>query len=371
MDLEPQRFFIGLIDFFSVLLPGALFTYLVKDGAGPFVLGARYSAVTGTEAWILFLFSSYLFGHFIFLAGSSLDEHFYDPIRNATYEAQIRRLANGGGLSSIVSRLAAAVLFKKGMDQALVHAARIKTAYLDSLNASSAINTFQWSRAKLTLEHPEAMGTVQRFEADSKFFRSLIVVLIFVSMWGFIAHRSLAAVSSMLLLLLACWRYVDQRAKASNQAYWYIITMEAGRDSPLRRLSAKRTENDPSHAGGVVLRRVRDRVEYLLVQAKRAPQEWVLPKGHIERGERMEETAVREVREETGVWASIRAELGCISYTLDDMLVTVKFYLMEALEEGKAGEDRRHLWLPLKKAIGQASHENTRGLLQLAETKRG
>jgi len=31
MNFEPQKFFIGLMDFFSILLPGALLTYLLMD----------------------------------------------------------------------------------------------------------------------------------------------------------------------------------------------------------------------------------------------------------------------------------------------------------------------------------------------------
>jgi ADP-ribose pyrophosphatase YjhB (NUDIX family) len=59
----------------------------------------------------------------------------------------------------------------------------------------------------------------------------------------------------------------------------------------------------------VVFKRVGGQVKYLLVQAKNAPQEWVLSKGHIEPGEGIQETAVREVHEETGVWARIKGQL--------------------------------------------------------------
>src|SRR5690606_7192086 len=33
MSLEPQKFYIGVVDFFSILMPGALLTYLSKDWA--------------------------------------------------------------------------------------------------------------------------------------------------------------------------------------------------------------------------------------------------------------------------------------------------------------------------------------------------
>lgn len=31
MNFDPQKFFIGLMDFFSILLPGALLTYLLME----------------------------------------------------------------------------------------------------------------------------------------------------------------------------------------------------------------------------------------------------------------------------------------------------------------------------------------------------
>ena len=51
MDFEPQKFFIGVIDFFSILLPGAALTYLFKDDVGPQVLGKRCGTPQGAESW--------------------------------------------------------------------------------------------------------------------------------------------------------------------------------------------------------------------------------------------------------------------------------------------------------------------------------
>ena len=50
-------------------------------------------------------------------------------------------------------------LIKTIADQAVSQAVRIKEHYLEPLNASAAINAFQWCKAKLTLEHPEALET--------------------------------------------------------------------------------------------------------------------------------------------------------------------------------------------------------------------
>lgn len=82
-------------------------------------------------------------------------------------------------------------------------------------------------------------------------------------------------------------------------------------------------------------------------------------------------TAIREVKEETGVWARIKKELRLIDYTLADTAVRVRFFLMESVEEGRS-EDRwrKHQWFPLNAEILKASDKETQELLQLAQNER-
>lgn len=70
MNFEPQKFFIGLMDFFSILLPGALLTYLLMDEVGLALLGNRFCNLASVEVRAAFLFASYLFGYLVFLLGS-------------------------------------------------------------------------------------------------------------------------------------------------------------------------------------------------------------------------------------------------------------------------------------------------------------
>lgn len=125
---------------------------------------------------------------------------------------------------------------------------------------------------------------------------------------------------------------MDQRFKATNVAYWFIITLEGekGKSAPPAR---PRGAGSATHAGGVVYRTRGRRVEYLLVQASKDHGRWVLPKGHIEPDESERETAVREVHEESGVWGSLRGTLSTISYTTNRKRLRVRFYLMEAIKE--------------------------------------
>jgi ADP-ribose pyrophosphatase YjhB (NUDIX family) len=355
-----------VIEFFAILLPGALLTYLLADDAGPALLGNGYRRPAGTEGWILFLFSSYLLGHFVFLLGSwLLDDYAYDRIRKGTHQGVIKTLAEGNKkLPLQATRWLADRFIKAGADHAVRHVVRIKDEYMDRVGAREAINAFQWSKARLALEHRDALSTVERFEADSKFFRSLVIVLGALIPWSLFASRSLIALVSLVLLLMAFWRYVDQRVKATSQAYWYIVTLEANAESSQR--SPQVATSAPSHAGGVVFRKVDAGREYLLVAAKKEPRKWVLPKGHLQPAETTKETAVREVYEETGIWARIIDELSVSEYEVQEERVRVQIYVMEAVEEGKPAERRRHVWLPLDKALEEATHDETRELLRSA-----
>jgi 8-oxo-dGTP pyrophosphatase MutT (NUDIX family) len=367
MGFEPQKLFIGLIDFFSILLPGALLTYFLKDEIGPRFLGDSYTKLADTEGLVVFLFSSYLLGHIIFLIGSLFLDDWYDAIRNATPEGQARRKAEGKKPVSTLNKWLAARFFKKDVDKPVDLAVKIKEHYLDPLNASSAINAFQWSKARLTLEYPESIATVQSFEASSKFFRSFVVVLCILIVWWLAKGQNVIALISVPILALAFWRYVEQRLKATNQAYWYMITLEGQKQSDQ---TLPNQVSEPSHAGGVVYRRIGGQIEYLLVQATNAPDEWVLPKGHIDPGETTRQTAPREVQEETGVSAQIICLLRDITIIVDVEPITIRFYLMEALQDGVSKEKRKHTWLPLDDALDKASHKETKYLLRFAEDKR-
>jgi ADP-ribose pyrophosphatase YjhB (NUDIX family) len=369
LKFEPQKFFIGLVDFFSILLPGALLTYVLMSSLESLNF-PNFTVSPSGDAVAIFLFCSYLLGHFIFLLGSYiLDDVVYDKLRNATSAGQVREFAKGKARAPLWLRKRAEKVFRNKMELPLQLAIVIKEFYLDRLGASAAMNTFQWSKAKLSIEQPEALAIVQRFEADSKFFRSLIVVLSGLIIWwigmdlfsGREDHLLLALCTTP-LVYLSMWRYVELRRKSINQAYWYIIALEAERDDGYR--PNGRVEKDGmTHAGGVVYRNRDGKPEFLLVQAKANPNEWVLPKGHIEPWERTEETAVREVLEEARVWAKVEKKLQSFGFLADGEQVKVQFYLMEYVEDEASDEERGAKWFSGEEAIEKATHSETKNLL--------
>jgi hypothetical protein len=85
------------------------------------------------------------------------------------------------------------------------------------------MNAFQWAQAKVQLRCPTALAEVRRYEADSKFFRSLIVVL--GGLIPILISKGLRgeSVASILLITASFGRYAEQRWKAAQGAHEYVI----------------------------------------------------------------------------------------------------------------------------------------------------
>ena len=133
-------------------------------------------------------------------------------------------------------------------------------------------------------------------------------------------------------------------------------------------------------AGGVVIRYL-DGIPHLVVGSRRREPDgltWTLPKGTPHAGETTEQTALREVAEETGL---TELRLGPRLHTIDwffrfrGRLIHkyCHFYLIECpagdtcpqAEEGIT----ECLWLPLDEAIASISYDNAREVLRLAATQ--
>ncbi|MDO5335946.1 MAG: NUDIX hydrolase [Eubacteriales bacterium] len=89
---------------------------------------------------------------------------------------------------------------------------------------------------------------------------------------------------------------------------------------------------EATSCGGVVIHR--GKILALFKSYKNRYEGWVLPKGTVEAGETYEQTALREVREEAGVRATIVKYIGRSQYnfTVPEDFVTkeVHWYLMTA-----------------------------------------
>jgi bis(5'-nucleosidyl)-tetraphosphatase len=131
--------------------------------------------------------------------------------------------------------------------------------------------------------------------------------------------------------------------------------------------------------GTVIYIREGGKVYYLLLYypsiSHRAKENyWDFPKGHIEKGERAEDTAKREAEEETGL-KDIKIVEGFketiryfFNYQEKNILKFVTFYLAETrIKKVKiSGEHIGFKWLPYEESLSQLKFKNAKEILQKA-----
>jgi 8-oxo-dGTP pyrophosphatase MutT (NUDIX family) len=128
-------------------------------------------------------------------------------------------------------------------------------------------------------------------------------------------------------------------------------------------------------SGGVIYRTSDNGAEVVLVLVK-GGRAWCIPKGEIDKGEDPPATALREVREETGLTGEILNKLGHISYWYfikDEMIrvhKTVHLYLLAFVagsiddHDDEVDEAR---WCPIADAIELLSHRSEKEIMQKAK----
>ena len=139
-----------------------------------------------------------------------------------------------------------------------------------------------------------------------------------------------------------------------------VAFAEKGRDYKLECLYER-------SCGAVVYRRINDEIRYLLIKNRRSTH-WGFPKGHVEKGETFEQTAMRE---ETGIHIQILPQFASKSeYTIQGKVEkTVTIYLAKTRDTQttiQREEIEDYIWLNFDKAMDTLRFINDRNILQSA-----
>lgn len=125
-------------------------------------------------------------------------------------------------------------------------------------------------------------------------------------------------------------------------------------------------------AGGVVFRVLDGRVQIALV-GRSVQGTWGLPKGTPDGAESVEQTAIREVSEETGLEPRVVQPIGTIQYYFvargTRFHKMVHFFLMEAVGGDVSLHDHEYdlvRWFDLEEALSRLSYPNEAEMVRQA-----
>jgi hypothetical protein len=211
--MKPGDFLLGVFEFFAILLPGSLATWLAVQYIPISVLQQAltfgFASASAPDAVVIataLLVSSYTLGHFVFMAGSKLD---------GTYDRWRRRV--------------------KANHDATFRAARALHETLNKDLADGSFTTLKWAKAYIQIKAPPARAEIDRLEADQKFFRSLVVIAAAFAAHFLLREASPAAgVAAIVLGVLAYQRYLEQRWKMSELIYATVVIAHGAASAPSR-----------------------------------------------------------------------------------------------------------------------------------------
>jgi hypothetical protein len=246
---KPADFFIGVVDFFAILMPGVIAAGLLGTQLG--LVPEHRDAIF----WVAIFVSGYVLGHLLHAVGSLLDPLLYGPIFEAEEKLETCYLINHKQPKRVLiherlifaakeyahrnhqllaytrSMIKASPQYAKGMVERVFTAKQLEDSHYDATkSAARLVGAYQWARAWLRLHSPEGTTELDRLEADSKLFRTLGIVLPVAAclrwrwlgdLGGFVRPIALVAI------LLSLWRYCDLRQKAIRACYLHFVQLQS------------------------------------------------------------------------------------------------------------------------------------------------
>lgn len=216
---KPSDFFLGVTDFFAVLLPGASVVYLLW----PLVLTwmpMPWLPATSAQGWALFLVLAYITGHLLHALGSwLLDDYVYNKLylprwrSSHSRAAKLMRERDSAGLSK---------------DTEAKETLLARVYFTNKVNAQGT-NYYDWCLSNLRVNSPAGAGEVDRVQADSKFFRSMVFVFLLAAslclrerplcVWAWVSSGCVG------LAIFAIWRFCELRWTATKRVYEYYLLL--------------------------------------------------------------------------------------------------------------------------------------------------
>jgi hypothetical protein len=210
---KPSDFFIGVVDFFAVLLPGAALVYLLQ----PLVVTDMPQAwlpAAPTQGWVMFLVLAYITGHLLHALGSwLLDKYVYQKL-------YLPRCRSSHAKASKLTGDHLALWEDEGAKKTLLARVCLTT----NVNPTGT-NYYDWCLSDVRVSSPAGAIEVDRLQADSKFFRSMVFVFLVAALVSFREAPVWVPLGAAALTVFAIWRFCELRWTATKRVYEYYLLL--------------------------------------------------------------------------------------------------------------------------------------------------
>ena len=212
---KPSDFFIGVVDFFAVLLPGAALVYILQ----PVIVTGMHKAwlpATPTQGWVMFLVLAYITGHLLHALGSLLlDKYVYQKLYLPRFRSSHTKAAK---LMDDPSAL------RNDEDAAKTLLARVR---LTTKANATGTNYYDWCLSDVRVNSPAGAIEVDRLQADSKFFRSMVFVFLLTALVSIRESSTSISLAAAALTVFAIWRFCELRWTATKRVYEYYLLLRS------------------------------------------------------------------------------------------------------------------------------------------------
>ena len=176
-------------------------------------------------------------------------------------------------------------------------------------------------------------------------------------------------------------RVIALLRRESESGYYIVVAPKSTRfiDMQIRDAVAFAQTDEPFEieclyersCGAVVYRIIHDELRFLLIKNKRSAH-WGFPKGHVEQGETPEQTAMREVLEETGIHIRILPDFSYKSdYTIQGKVEKSVIIFLAGTKDVQTIIQREeiddYIWLVYDRAVEMLRFDNDKMILTNAK----
>ncbi len=198
---KPTEFFLGALDFFGILVPGAVclaaVSLLDSQTVRPLV---EQLPPSGAERTIALAVSAYLLGYALHVAGFAIDR-FFDATQQRAFER-----SHGRELYQRVNQL--------------------KTTQM-SIEDSSLISGYRWALMNIRTRFPAWGIEIDRMTAHTALFRSMTLIAGVVTLAVLVKRLWVPALLCVLTTAICILLYKHLRWRSIKIVYEYYIALQA------------------------------------------------------------------------------------------------------------------------------------------------